>query len=159
MTQQSHYWAYIWKRWKLIQNDTCTSMFIGALFTTTKTWKQPKCPLIDKWIKKIKYTYTMEYCCSVAQSCLILCNPMDCSTPGLPVPHHLPESVQDYVHCIGDAIQPTHPLTPSSPSALDLSQYQGFFQWVDCLHQMPKILDIQLQPQSFFQQIFRVDFS
>ena len=54
-------------------------------------------------------------CCSVTQSRPTLCNPMNCSTPGLPVPHHLPEFTQVRVHCIGDAIQPSHPLTPSSP--------------------------------------------
>ena len=59
-----------------------------------------------------------------------LCNPMDSNMPGLPVPHHLPEFAQVHVHCIDDAIQPSHPLTPSSPSALDLFQHQGLFQWV-----------------------------
>ena len=57
-----------------------------------------------------------------------LCDPMDCSMPGLPVPHHLPEFAQVHVHCIGDAIQPSHSVTPSSPSALNLSQLQGLFQ-------------------------------
>ena len=52
-------------------------------------------------------------CCSVSQSCLTLCNSMDCSTPGLPVPHHLPEFAQVHVHCINDVIQPSHPLMPS----------------------------------------------
>ena len=69
------------------------------------------------------------FCCSVTQSCLTLCDPMDCSMPGLPVPHHLPEFTQVHVHCIGDAIQPSHLLKPSSP-AIDLSQDQGLFQWV-----------------------------
>ena len=67
-------------------------------------------------------------CCSVAQSCLTLCDPMDCSTPGLPVPHHLPEFAQVNIPCISDAVQPSHPLMPSSPSALNLSQHQGLFQ-------------------------------
>ena len=71
-------------------------------------------------------------CCSVAQMCPTLWNPMDCSTPGLPVPHHLPKFAPVHVHCIGDTIQPSHPLTPSSPSALNLSQHQGLFQWVSC---------------------------
>ena len=62
--------------------------------------------------------------CSVAQLCLTLCDPMDCSIPVLPVPHHLLEFAQVHVHCIGDAFQPSHPLTPSSPSALNLSQHQ-----------------------------------
>ena len=79
------------------------------------------------------------WCCSVAQLCPTLCNPMDCSTPGLPVPHHLPEFVQVHVHCISDAVQPSHPLTPSSPSALDLSQHWELFQWVICAHQMTSI--------------------
>ena len=65
------------------------------------------------------------FCC-VVQSCLTLSNPMDCSTPGLPVPHHLLEFAQVYVHCIREAIQPSHPLLPSSP-ALNLSQHQGLF--------------------------------
>ena len=72
------------------------------------------------------------------QSCLTRCNPMDCSMPGLSVPHHLLESAQVHVNCIGDAVQPSHPLTPSSPSVLDLSPHQGLFQWVVCAHQMTK---------------------
>ena len=55
------------------------------------------------------------HCCSVAKSCPTLCNPMGCSTPGLPVPHHLQEFAQVHVYCISDAIQPSHPLMPSSP--------------------------------------------
>ena len=57
-----------------------------------------------------------------------LCDPTDCSTPGLPVPHHLPEFAEVHAHCISDAVQPSHPLTPSTPSALNLSQHQGLFQ-------------------------------
>ena len=93
----------------------------------------------------------------VVQSCSpTLCNPMDCSTPGLPVPHSLPKFAQVHVHCISDAVQLSHPLTPSSPSAGNVSQHQGLFQWVICLHQMTKILELQLQHQSF-QWMFRVD--
>ena len=96
-------------------------------------------------------------CCSVAQSCPTLCEPMDCSTPGLSIPHYLLKFAQVHVHRIDGAIQPSHPLTPSSPSALNLSQNQRLFQWVGCLHQMTKILEFQLQHQSF-QWVFRVDF-
>ena len=96
-----------------------------------------------------------NYCCSVAQSCPMLCNPMDWSIPGLSVPHHLLRFAQVHVHCIGDAIQPSHPLMPSSPSALNLSQYQGLFQRVSCLHQMTKILEFQLQHQSLLW-VFRL---
>ena len=63
------------------------------------------------------------HCCSVTPSCMTLCRPIDCSMPGLPVPHHLPKFAQVEVHCISDAIQPSHPLTPSSPSALNFSQH------------------------------------
>jgi len=73
-----------------------------------------------------------------------LCDHVDCSTPGLPVPHHFLEFAQVHVHYISDAIQPSHPLMPSSPSALNLSQHQGLFQWVICSHQMTKILERQL---------------
>ena len=96
------------------------------------------------------------FCHSATQSCLTLCDSMDCSTPGLPVPHHLPEFAQVHVHYIGDAIQPSHPMMPSS-YALNLSQHQGLFQRVGYSQQVTKILELQLQHQSF-QWVFRVDF-
>ena len=86
----------------------------------------------------------------------MLYNAMDCSMPGFPVPHHLSEFAQVHVHCIGDAIQPSHPLMPASLSALNLSQHQGLFQWVICSHKMTTILELQLRHQSF-QWIFRVE--
>ena len=70
---------------------------------------------------------TAGYFSSVAQSCLTLCNPMNCSTPGLPIHHQLPESTQTHVHCVGDAIQPSHPLLSPSTPALNLSQHQALF--------------------------------
>ena len=63
---------------------------------------------------------------------------MDCSIPGFRVHHQLSELVQTHVHRLGDAIQPSHPLSPSPPPAFNLSQHQGLFQWVNCLHQVPK---------------------
>ena len=86
---------------------------------------------------------------SVAQSCPILCDPMNRSTPGLPVHHQLPESTQTHVHRVGDAIQPSHPLSSSSPPAPNLSQHQGLFKWVSSSHQVTKVLEFQLQHQSF----------
>ena len=71
--------------------------------------------------------------CSVAQSCPTLFNHMDCSTPGFPVLHHLPDLVQIHVHWVGDASQPSHPLSSPSP-AFNLSQHQGLFQWVSSSH-------------------------
>ena len=78
-------------------------------------------------IELIQFTdeFIIWCCCSVSQSYAAVCNPMDCSPPGHPVPHHLPELAQVHVLCIGDAIQPSHPLRPYSPSALNLSQHQG----------------------------------
>ena len=87
-------------------------------------------------------------CCSVAQSCLTLCNPMACSTPDFPVFHHLLDLAKTHVHWADDAIQPPHPLSPSSLHALNRSQHQGLFQWVDSLHQVGKVLEFQLQHQS-----------
>ena len=70
-------------------------------------------------------------CCSVAKSCLTLGNSMDCSTPGFPVLHYLPELAQTHIHCVNDTIKPSHPQSSPSPPALNLSQHQGLFQWVD----------------------------
>ena len=94
---------------------------------------------------------------SVTQSCLTLCDPMDCSTPGLPVQHQLPEFTQTHVHWVSDAIQPSHPLSSPFSPAFNLSQHQGLFQWVRSSHQVAKVLEFQLQHQSF-QWIFRTDF-
>ena len=83
-----------------------------------------------------------------SQSCLNLCDPMDCSTPGLPVHHQLSEPTQTHVHWVGDAIQPSHPLSSPSP-ALNLAQHQGLFQWVSSSHQVAKVLEFRFQHQSF----------
>ena len=82
---------------------------------------------------------------------------MDCSMPGLPIHHQLLEFTQTHVHWVGDAIQPSHPLSSPSPSTFNLSQHQGLFQCVCSSHQVAKVLEFQLQHQSF-QWIFRTDF-
>ena len=86
---------------------------------------------------------------SAAQSCPTLCNPTDRSTPGLCVHHQVPELAQTHVHRVSDAIQPSHPLSSPSPPALSLSQHQGLFQGVSSLHQVARVLEFQLQHQSF----------
>ena len=114
-----------------IERDTCTPMFIAALFIIARTWKQPRCPSSDEWIRKLWYIYTMKYSVqfsSVAQSCPTLCNPMNHSTPGLPVHHQLPEFTQTHVHRVSEAIQPSHPLSSPSPPAPNPSQHQSLFQ-------------------------------
>ena len=85
-----------------------------------------------------------------------LYDPMNCGIPDLPTPHHLLEFAQVHVHCISDAMQSSHPLTPSSP-ALSLSQLQGLFQWVGSLQNKTEILELQFQHQAL-QSVFRVAF-
>ena len=103
-------------------------------------------------------SHVLSCCCSVAQSCLTLCNPMDCHIPGLPVPHHLLEFAQVHVHCIGDAIQPfilCHPLLllPLIFSSIrNFSKEETFTRTggtATCSHQVTRILELQLQHQSF----------
>ena len=87
---------------------------------------------------------------SVTQSCPTLCDPLNRSTPGLPVHHQLPEFTQTHsVHRVSDAIQPSHPLSSPSAPAPNPSQHHSLFQWVNSLHQVAKVLEFQLQHQSF----------
>ena len=91
---------------------------------------------------------------SVAQSFPTLCYPMDHSTPGLPVHHQLPEFTQTRVHGVSDAIQPSHPLSSSSPPAPNPSQHQSLFQWVNSSHEVAKVLEFQLHSHIHGQLIF-----
>ena len=93
---------------------------------------------------------------SVAQSCLTLCDPMNRSTPGLPVHHKLLEFTQAHAHQVDDAIQPSHPRLSPSPPAPTPSQHQDLFQWLNSSHEVAKVLEFQLQHQSF-QWIPRTD--
>ena len=93
-------------------------------------------------------THSVQFS-SVAQSCPTLCDPMNCSMPDLPVHHQLLEFTQTHVHWVGNVIQPSHPLPSPSPPALNLPQHQGLFKWVSSSHQVTKVLEFQLQPQSF----------
>ena len=92
---------------------------------------------------------------SVAHSCPTLCDPMNRSTPGLPVHHQLPEFTQTPMHLVDNAIQPSHPLSSPSPPAFNLSPHQGLFQGVSSSHQVTKVLELQ---HLSFQRIFRTDF-
>ena len=93
---------------------------------------------------------------SVAQSYPTPFDPMDCSTRGLPVHHQLSKFTQTHVRWVDFAIQPSHPLSSPSP-AFNLSQHQGLYKWVSSLHQVTKLLEFQLQHQSF-RWIFRTGF-
>ena len=94
---------------------------------------------------------------SVVQSCPTSWNSMDCRRPGFPVHHQLSELAQIHLYRVSDAIQPSHPLWFPAPPAFNLSRHQGLFQWVSSLHQLAKVLEFQLQHQSF-QWLFRIDF-
>ena len=104
-------------------------------------------PELSQWICQLKYqlitafvirAYEGKACCGGIQSLshVWLCDPMDCSTPGLPAHHQLPESTQTHVHRVSDAIPPSH-LSSPSPPAFNLSQHQGLFHWVSSLHKEP----------------------
>ena len=86
---------------------------------------------------------------SVAQSCPTLCDPMNRSTPGLPVHHQLPEFTQTHVYRVSDAIQPSHPQSSPSPPAPSPSQHQSLSQWVNSSHEVAKVLEFQLRHHSF----------
>ena len=125
-------------------------MFIAGSLTVSQEWKLTKCPSVDGWTNNMCSLHTMEYYSITKKDELLtsavtwinlehilllfnpchvwLCDPMDCSTPGFPVLHHLLERAQTHVHQVGDAIQPSHPLSSPSPPALNLSQHQGLYQ-------------------------------
>ena len=108
---------------------------------------------------KSKSDLTVEYCnlthshmqtkCCCSVNHVQLCDPMDCGTPGFPVLHNFLKFAQTRVYWIGDAIQPSHPLSPPSPPALNLSQHQSLFQWAGSSHQVTKVLELLLHHQSF----------
>ena len=119
--------------------------------TAQVTWSTQNGP--NKYTALFQCSY--DFLCSVARSCPNLCDPMDCNMPGFPICHNLPEFAQTHVQSVSDAIQPCHPLLPSSPPAFNLAQHQGLFQRVGSLHQVAKALELQHQS---FQWKFRVTF-
>ena len=107
-----------------------------------------------RWLDGI--TDSMDMFSSVAQSCLTLWDPMDCSMPGFPVHHQLLELTQTHVHWVCEGIQPSNPLLSPSPPTFNLFQHEGLFKWVREF-EIQWVLEFQLQHQSF-QWIFRTDF-
>ena len=150
---------------KLFHKGSCSSCEI--VYTPSPPQRQPPShkislhnlvqPLPQVSHSNLRAEFSSVQFSSVAQSCPTLCDPMNRSTPGLPVHHHLPEFTQTHVSRVGDAIQPSHPLSSPSPPAFHLSQHQGLFKWVSSSHQVAKVLEFQLQHQSF-QWIFRTEF-
>ena len=105
-------------------------------------------PQNDEKILKSIYSTEIIFS-SVAQSCPTLCDPMNCSTPGLPVHYQLPEFTQTRIHWLSDGIQPSHPLLSPSSTAPNPSQHQSLFQWANTSHEVAKVLEFQLQHHSF----------
>ena len=132
-----------------LQSFPASRSFLRSQFFTSGGQIIGASALVSFWRNSVQFS-------SVTQTCLTLCDPMNHSTPGLPVHHQLPESLQTHVHWVSDAIQPSHPLPSPSPPALNLSQHQGLFKCVSSSPEVAKVLEFQLQHQSF-QWIPRVD--
>ena len=113
--------------------------FIKKINKQKKGQSQKDCylPSFMKWVSLVQFS-------SVTQSCPTLCDPMNCSTPGLPVHHQLPEFTETHVHRVSDAIQTSHPLSSPSPPTPNPSQHQSLFQWVNSSHEVAKGLEFQL---------------
>ena len=105
------------------RDQTWVSRIAGRFFTVLTDWK----PTVRKKVIELTFLCSHQFS-SVAQSCLTLCDPINCSMPGLPVHHQLLEFTQTHVHQVGDVIQPSHPLSSPSAAALNLSQHQGLFK-------------------------------
>ena len=149
-------------RWSILKSDwwyslqSKTEKFYTVSKNKTRSWLwlrswTPYCQ-IQTYIEKVEKTtkpFSSVQFSWVAQLCLTLCDPRKCSTPGLPVHHQLPEFTQTHVHRVGDAIQPSHPLSSPSPPAPNPSQHQSLFQWVNSSHEVAKELEFQIQHQSF----------
>ena len=155
----------IWE--KIFANDVTDKGLVSKVYkqlmmlynvkinNSIKKWRRPKqtfpkedIQMATKHMKRCSTLLIIQFS-SVAQSCLTLCNPMNCSMPGLPVHYQLPESTWTHLLWVSGAIQPSHPLLSPSPSVLNLSQHQGLFKWVSSSHQVAKVLEFQLQHQSF----------
>ena len=116
----------------LVVMVTCLSRLLATLYVTAGV-----------------FVHLLSQFSSVARSCPVLCNPPNCSTPGFPVLHYLLEFPHTHIHWVGDAIQPSHPLSLPSPPAPNPSQHQSLFRWVNSSHEVAKVLEFQLLHQSF----------
>ena len=128
---------------------SCNSFIGRRILYHWATWKAWRVIILNNK-KGVLYHFSLLLvsCCSDSKLCLTLCNPVSCIMPGFSVLHYLPEFAQMNVHWVSDAIQPLNPLFPPS-FALNLSQHQCHFQWVSSSHQVTKVLELQLQHQSF----------
>ena len=147
--------AYIWSEIISSLNKPQTICWLKSILRILlgNNWKSRYSIRLAQCVYLI-YSWGFMYVCmrgegsvrfsSVAQSCLTLCDPMNPSTPGLPVHHKLPEITQTHVHRVSDAIKLSHPLSSPSPPAPNPSQHQSLFQWVSSSHEVAKVLEFQL---------------
>ena len=154
----------IW--WYALMWNNCISLFQFQLFLNISEIKQR---FVCVWNIRVSSHMNLTIKLFVS-NCIVgvvvavyslshvwLLDSVNCSMPGLPVLLYLPELAQTHVHCVSDAIQPSHPLSSPSPPAFNLAQHQGLFHWVGSSHQVAKVLELQFQQQSF-QWMFRGDF-
>ena len=124
-------------------NPCCNSWTYGSP-REPNSYRKAAHTTLASWQKQYSSIFSVQFISVQSLSRVWLCNPMNCSTPGLPVHQQLPEFTQTHVHWVSDAIQPSYPLWSPSPPAFSLSQHQGFFQWVSSSHQVAKVLEFQL---------------
>ena len=138
--------SYPLSQWCLI---FCHPLLLASIFPSIRVFSNESV-LCIRWPKYWSFSFSIsppnesDQIRSVAQSCPTLFDPMNRSTPGLPVHHQLPEFTQTHVHGVSDAIQPSHPLSSPSPPAPNPSQHQSLFQWVSSSHEVAKVLEFQL---------------
>ena len=143
---------YSFRSWKWKEVDYCLEPLKGVAALPT-LWFQSS----ETYLGLLTFmTRRQFFSCWVAQSCPTLCDPIQWSMPGFPVLHHLPELTKTHVQWVSDAIQPSCPVSPFC-LCLQSFHHQGLFWWVESSHQVAKVLELQLQHQSF-QWIFRNDF-
>ena len=134
-------------------SPVCFSIQVSVYTTSSSPLLLFKAAVKPSWVLCTYILYInslyMFRCCSCCQLCPTLCDPTDCSTPGFLVLHYLLELAQTHAHQVGDAIQPSHPLSSPSPPAPNPSQHQGLFKCVNSSHEVAKVLEFQPQHQSF----------
>ena len=132
-------------RWSINMKSFPLFFLCLFLYQYSKSWSQSVLNTHAPWFHLFCSNFKIQpQFSSVTQLCPTLCDPMNCSTPGLPVHHQLPEFTQTHIHRGSDAIQPSHPLSSPSPPARNPSQHQSLFQWVNSSHDVAKVLELQL---------------
>ena len=155
-------WIFLWTRyctrpWRFSKKKKMRGQTTSSLPTCCSEWSEGNRlwnKLLQTQVRLMHRLLSVQFSHSVMSDSL---QPMDCSTPGLPVHNQLLEFTETHVHWVGDAFQPSHPLLSPSLPTFSLSLHQGLFKWVSSSHQVAKILECQFHHQSF-QWIFRTDF-